>query len=46
MYVLTELGYALICKLKRKKKKSSFENALAEKRKSSTRNKSGLVEGL
>ena len=48
MFVLTELGYVLICfnKLKRKKKKCSFENALAEKSESSTRNKNGLVEGL
>ena len=45
MYVLTELGYVLI-KLKRKKKKCSFENALVENSESSTRNKNGLVEGL
>ena len=47
MYVLTELGYVLICHVKEKrKKKCSFENALAEKSESSTRNKNGLVEGL
>ena len=46
MYVLTELGYVLICQFKEKEKKSTFENALAEKNKSSTRNKNGLVEGL
>ena len=47
MYVLTELGYALICHVKEKrKKKCSFENALVEKSESSTRNKNGLVEGL
>ena len=47
MYVLTELGYFLICHVKEKrKKKYSFENALVEKSESSTRNKNGLVEGL
>ena len=47
MYVLTELGYVLICHVKEKrKKKCSFENALVEKSESSTRNKNGLVEGL
>ena len=47
MYVLTELGYVLICQVKEKrKKKCSFENALVEKGESSTRNKNGLVEGL
>ena len=47
MYVLTELGYVLICHIKeKKKKKCSFENALVEKSESSTRNKNGLVEGL
>ena len=31
MYVLTELGYVLICHVKEKrKKKCSFENALVE----------------
>ena len=40
MYVLTELGYVLICHVKEKrKKKCSFENALVEKSESSTRNK-------
>ena len=28
MYVLTELGYVLICQVKEKEKKCSFENAL------------------
>ena len=47
MYVLTELGYVLICHVKEKrKKKCSFENALVEKSESSIRNKNGLVEGL
>ena len=47
MYVLTELGYVLICQVKdKRKKKCSFENALVEKGESSTRNKNGLVEGL
>ena len=49
MYVLTELGYVLICHVKEKRKrneKCSFENALVEKSESSTRNKNGLVEGL
>ena len=47
MYVLTELGYVLICQVKEKrKKKCSFENALVEKGESSTRNKNGLVERL
>ena len=46
MYVLTELGYILICQVKEKEKKCSFENALIQKRESSTRNKNGLVEGL
>ena len=46
MYVLTELGYGLICQVKEKEKKCSLENALVEKSKSSTRNENGLVEGL
>ena len=46
MYVLTELGYVLICQVKEKEKKYSFENALVEKSESSTRNKNGSVEGL
>ena len=46
MNVLTELGYILICQVKEEEKKCSFENALVEKSESSTRNKSGLVEGL
>ena len=46
MYVLTELGYVLICQVKEKEQKCSFENALVEKSESSTRNKNGLVEGL
>ena len=46
MHVLTELGYVLICKVKEKQKKKSFENALVEKSESSTRSKNGLVEGL
>ena len=46
MYVLTELRYVLICQVKEKEKKCSFENALVEKSESSTRNKNGLVEGL
>ena len=47
MYVLTELGYVLICQVKEREKiKFSFENALVEKSESSTRNKNGLVEGL
>ena len=46
MYVLTELGYVLICQVKGKEKKCSFENALAEKSESSRRNKNGLAEGL
>ena len=43
MYVLTELGYVLICQVKEKEKKNSFENALVEKSESSTRNKKGLL---
>ena len=31
IYVLTELGYVLICQVKEKEKKCSFENALVEK---------------
>ena len=47
MYVLTELGYVLICQVKEEEKKQcSFENALVKKKESSTRNKNGLVEGL
>ena len=46
MYVLTELGYVLICQVKEKEKKCSFENVLLEKSESSTRNKNELVEGL
>ena len=46
MYVLTELGYVLICQVEEKETESSFENALLEKRESSARNKNGLVEGL
>ena len=46
MYVLTELEYVLICQVKEKEKKCSFENGLVEKSESSTRNKNGLVEGL
>ena len=45
MYVLTELGYVLICQVK-KKKKCSFKNVPVEKSESSTKNKNGLVEGL
>ena len=36
----------LICQVKEKEKKCSFEKALVEKSESSTRNKNGLVEGL
>ena len=46
MYVLTELGYVLICQVRGKGKKCNFENALVEKSESSTRNKNGLVEGF
>ena len=46
MYVLRELGYVLICKVKEKEKTCNFENALVEKTESSTRNKNGLVGGL
>ena len=47
IYVLTELGYVLICQVKEEeKKKCSFENALVEKSESSRRNKNGLVERL
>ena len=46
MYVGTELGYVLICPVKEKEKKSSFKNALVEKRESSTRNKNRLFKGL
>ena len=45
-YVLTELGYVLICQVKEEEKKRSFENALVEKSENSTKNKNGLVEGL
>ena len=31
MYALTELGYVLICQVKEKEKKRSFENALVGK---------------
>ena len=46
MYVLTELGYGLICQVKEKEKKCNFDNALVEKSESSTRIKNGLVERL
>ena len=47
MYVVTELGYVLICPVKeREKNECSFKNALVEKSQSSTRNKNGLDEGL
>ena len=47
MYVVTELGYILICQVKeRKKKQCSFKNALVEKSQRPTRNKNGLDEGL
>ena len=50
MYVLTELGYVLICLVQEKEfenpKEFRFENPLVEKSESSTRNKNGLVEGL
>ena len=46
MYVLTEVGYVLICQVKEKEKKCSLENALLEKSESSTRNENGFVEGL
>ena len=46
MYALTELGYVVICQVKEKEKRCSFENPLVEKSESSTRNKNGLVEGL
>ena len=46
MYVLTELGYVLMCHIKEKEKKCGFENALVGRSESSTRNKKGLVEGL
>ena len=46
MYVLTELGYVLICQVKKKEKKCRFEIAVVETSESSTRNKNGLVEGL
>ena len=46
-YVLTKLGYVLICQVKEKEvKKYSFENTLVEKSENSTRNENGLVEGL
>ena len=41
IYVLTELGYDLICAVKEEEK-----NALVEKSESSTRNKNRLIEGL
>ena len=46
MYVLTELGYVLMCQVKEEEKNCSFENALVEKSESSTRNKNGLAKGL
>ena len=46
IYVLTELGYVLICQVKKREKKGSFENSFVEKSESSTRNKNWLVEGL
>ena len=46
MYVLIELGYVLICQVDEKEKKCSFENALVEKSKRSTRNKNELGKGL
>ena len=39
MYVLAELGYVLVCQVKEKRKKCSFEIALVEKSESSNRNK-------
>ena len=46
MYILTVLRYVLICQVKEKETKHSFENTLVEKSKSSTRSKNGLLEGL
>ena len=46
MCVLTELGYVLICQVKEKEKKISFENFFVEKIERSRRNKNGLVERL
>ena len=46
MYVLTELGYVLICQVIEKEKKCSFENALVKKNKSAAGNRNGLVEIL
>ena len=45
-YTLTEIGYVLICQVKEKEKKTSFENAFVERREGLTRNKNGLVEKL
>ena len=45
MYVVTKLGYVLICQLK-EKENCSFENAPVEKNESLTRKKNGLVEGF
>ena len=39
MYILTELGCALMCQVKEKEKKCSFENALVQESESTTRNK-------
>ena len=40
MYVLTGIGYVLICQVKEQEVKNySFENALVEKSENSTRNK-------
>ena len=46
MYVLTEVGYVLICQVKEEKKWCSFEDALVGKSETSIRNKNQLVEGL
>ena len=48
MYLLTELGYVLICQVKERERERERKFSLekcSEKSESSTRNKNGLVEG-
>ena len=46
MYVVTELGYVLICQIKEEEKKCRFENAREEKSESSTRNKKWISQRI
>ena len=46
MHILPELGYVLICQVKKKEENIDFESTLVDSSESATRNKNGLVEGL